>query len=328
MEQNDSTHFQQIEHYLQKLLQISGQLQSYQILQGGSSGATTYRLQLAGEELILKVAHMEGKQRVRERAQRELSCYQTLLPHLPLHTPQVVAYSRDTQAIALLLKAYEPTPSPTQWQQWHYLEVAEQLGHLHASFWQNTEQLARFPWLRNHAEMLTTNQVQHAEHRWQRLSDNPRFQAQIPQSRFQQLTSLFPLLEKKENLLASYPLTICHGDCHADNLLRDKQGQPIWADWQEVGIGPGPADLSFFMQRAFQVGGTVPFEAMIATYHQRLEAETKKQIPLTLLQQLLDTLELRSWLLAWPGYLANVSPQWLALLFDRINLLANRLRSQ
>lgn len=325
MKQPKWAHHQKIELYLQKMHRSPGQLQAYQILQGEISGAATYRLQMASEELILKVTCMEHEQSVRERAQRELSCYQTLVPCLPLHTPQVIAHVHDAKAIALLLRAYEPSAPPMQWQEWQYLEVAEQLGQLHASFWKNTEQLAQFSWLRSHHWTRSDRHMQHAAQQWQALQDDPRFQPLIPQSRYRRLMSLLPLLGSVESLLASFPLTVCHGDCHIDNLLRDEHGQLIWADWQEVGVGLGPVDLSFFSQRAFQAGGTVPFEAMITTYHRQLEAETGKQLPFVLLHQVLDVLELRAWLLVWPAYLMHVSPQWLAELFNRIDLLAGRL---
>ncbi|GHO85154.1 hypothetical protein [Dictyobacter formicarum] len=69
----------------------------------------------------------------------------------------------------------------------------------------------------------------------------------------------------------------------------------------------------------------MPFEAMITTYHRQLEAETRKQLPFALLHQVLDALELQAWLLVWPDYLMDASPQWLDSLFNRIDLLASRL---
>ncbi|GLV53805.1 hypothetical protein KDH_06560 [Dictyobacter sp. S3.2.2.5] len=227
--------------------------------------------------------------------------------------------------IALLLNTYEPCVPPIQWQQWQYLEVAEQLGQLHATNWQNTEQLSQFPWLRRYRWILSRRHVQHAAQQWRRLMVDARFQPLIPSSRYKWLMGYFSLLEGVESLLADFPLTMCHGDCHIDNFLRDEQGQLVWADWQEVGVGPGPADVSFFWQRAFKAGGAVPFEAMTTSYHRSLEAETGKQISFVHLRRMLGALELWSWLLIWPDYLMmDASPQWLPLLFERIDLLANR----
>jgi thiamine kinase-like enzyme len=136
---------------------------------------------------------------------------------------------------------------------------------------------------------------------------------------------LLPQLTGIEKLLSSFPLTLCHGDCHIDNLLLDTQDQLIWADWQEVRMGPGPLDLSFFYQRAWQAGGAVPFDKMVATYSQRVTEQMEKRLPLEYLQQVLDAIELRGWLLDWPPYLMYSSSQRLLELFERINLLADHL---
>src|SRR5437899_12930805 len=82
MKQQQWAHRQEIKHYLKKMHRSPEHLQAYQILQGGSSGAATYRLQMTDEELILKVTRTESERGVRERAQRELSCYQILIPRL------------------------------------------------------------------------------------------------------------------------------------------------------------------------------------------------------------------------------------------------------
>ncbi len=325
MKQLEWARRQEIEQCLKKMHRSPEQLQAYQILQGGSSGAATYRLQMTGEELVLKVTSMGSERSVRERAQRELSFYQTLVPRLTLLAPHMIAHVHDTKAIALLLTVYEPSAPPIQWQEQQYLKVAEQLAQLHASFWKNTEAVTQFSWLRREQWTLSVLQLQQATQQWQAIQNNPCFQPLIPLSRYQRVVHLLSLMGSVESLLTSFPLTVCHGDCHIDNLLRDRQGHLVWADWQEVGVGPGPADLSFFYQRAFKAGGTVPFEAMISTYHQQLEAETREQLPFALLQQVLDALELRAWLLTWPAYLMDVSPQWLASLFNRIDLLADRL---
>lgn len=52
-------------------------------------------------------------------------------------------------------------------------------------------------------------------------------------------------------------LTLCHGDCHLDNLLRDPDGRLIWADWQEARKGYGPSDLAFCLQRAEATGAAI-----------------------------------------------------------------------
>ncbi len=42
------------------------------------------------------------------------------------------------------------------------------------------------------------------------------------------------------------PWTIVHGDYRADNLLFGGD-RVVVVDWQTVGLGPGPADLSYLL---------------------------------------------------------------------------------
>jgi thiamine kinase-like enzyme len=104
--------------------------------------------------------------------------------------------------------------------------------------------------------------------------------------------------------VSTFPTTLCHGDCHLGNLLRDAENGLVWSDWQEVGIGHGPGDLSFLIQRAMVDGGRVPEDAMIAAYGAQLADATGTSIPLAALRQVTDSFDLRTRLLLWPAYLA------------------------
>ena len=66
-------------------------------------------------------------------------------------------------------------------------------------------------------------------------------------------------------------LTLCHGNDHLDNLLRDQDGTLIWADQQEVGIGYGPNDLTFLIQHAETNGANIAHDSVITTYCTALE---------------------------------------------------------
>src|SRR6185312_1488331 len=103
MAQQDRMDRQQIEYFLNKMGYPPEHLQTYQILQGGISGAATYRLQMGEEEFVCKITHAQSEQYCFERAQREFLFYQQLAPRVPLRVPQVVGHVYDPQGIALLL---------------------------------------------------------------------------------------------------------------------------------------------------------------------------------------------------------------------------------
>jgi Ser/Thr protein kinase RdoA (MazF antagonist) len=116
----------------------------------------------------------------------------------------------------------------------------------------------------------------------------------------------------------SLPLTLCHGDCHRDNLLRGPKDEFVWADWQEVELEQRPRDLAFLFQRAHFAGATVPCTDTLRAYQERLEADTGAAIPLAAICRASDTAELRGWLLDCPPYLAHGSPQQLERVVARI----------
>jgi len=224
-----------------------------------------------------------------------------------------------------ILRAYQPSSAASQWQEEDYVEAARQMGELHATFWNNTEQLAPCSWLQRRTDHLSERQIQQAKAQWQAMQEDVRFVVLIPGHRLRRVMQFLPLIVPLENLLVPFPLTVCHGDCHSDNVLRDTHGELIWADWQEVGVGIGPEDLSFFFQRAFHTGSTLPYEAMITTYREQIEAQTRQPLPTTGLGEVLDIIEVRAWILQWPGYLGQASPQQLLKVLDRVDWLIDRL---
>jgi aminoglycoside phosphotransferase (APT) family kinase protein len=122
-------------------------------------------------------------------------------------------------------------------------------------------------------------------------------------------------------IIRSWPVALCHGDCHRDNFLRDNQGNLVWADWQEVGVGAGPEDLSFFWQRAAAAGDALPVEQMLVIYHERLQAQTGAAISLPAVQRVARASELRTTLLHWPFYLQQASVAQIVRLLQRIEQL-------
>jgi len=260
-----------------------------------------------------------------ERARRERAFYQELAGHIPLRVPRLLATHDDSDAICLLLAAYQPSPPARLWQAYRYLEVAEQLARLHAAFWNQTDRLSRYPWLRRPGQETLAADVQQAGGYWRALREQPRFLAILTEQDYRRINALVSRMAAVAAVLESLPLTLCHGDCNTGNLLRDADGNWLWADWQEVGLGRGPEDLTFLFQRASFDGGIVPYAEAIAAYQERLEAATGERIPVATVQRVLDAAELWTRLLHWPPHLTQASEEQLAAMLRRINCLAERL---
>jgi len=201
------------------------------------------------------------------------------------------------------------------------LEFARQLAELHAAFWNATEPFASAAWLRPSIETPPAD-VQTAAKLWQQLWHRPHFHAVFPMRRQELLMRLLCQIATAPTILPSFPRTLCHNDCHMDNLLRDGSGQLVWSDWQEVGGGYGPEDLSFFFQRAAAAGATIPVDATVTTYHQHLTALTHTTLSLEAIQRHMQRYELRMLLVQWPAYLGQAAPAQVLAHVQRIEQLA------
>lgn len=297
----------------------------HEVLQGGISGASTYRVHLPGEQVMLKITDEDSPAYVRERARREVFFYRDLAHHIPLRIPAVLDSAAGASATWLCLVSYEPAPPIGTWTEQQYLEIARQLGEFHAAFWDSTQQLSDLPWLRLAMQSTDPTDILQAADAWHALAQQPRFRDILTPVEMEWIESLMHQVARLDVILRDFPMTLCHGDCHHGNLLLDADDEWLWADWQEAGIGRGPEDLSFFFQVARAAGGAVPEAAAIKAYHQRLEASIGQRIALSDVKRVIDAPELRTLLLLWPPFLAHMSSRQLADMLRRLRHLAEEL---
>jgi thiamine kinase-like enzyme len=325
MKQNNKAHTKIISECLTRM-RLNLAVTGWEVLAGGISGSHTYRVQLATEPVILKATCAGSEPYVLQRAQREFEFYHTLAGSVPLRVPQLLSSCSDSAfGICILLAAYQPSKPAIAWQEQEHHEMAKQLAGFHALFWQKTEVLSPYSWLRKPSPGTDETEIQQALDAWRGLRNQPRLENVLTAGTYESLCNTLEHIPTIDNLIQSFPTTLCHGDCHIDNLLRDEQGSLIWADWQEVGLGHGPEDLSFFFQRALHAGGVIPFESVIAVYQEHLETRTGDRIPQSAVKRVVDGSELRTSLLQWPFYLMQSSVEQISSILNRIEVLTSRL---
>jgi len=302
-------------------------LLGYDVLAGGASGASVYRLRFPPGDLVLKVTRPESPAYLLERARREIQFYRHLASNVQVQVPRVIA-SRCDNAIGacLLLEAYEPSHPPAAWTETRYVQAAEQLGRFHAAFWGEVRDLSTFGWLRRIKELAEAD-IRRASTHWERLRAEGRFETVLTPERYLWILDLLRRIREVGTDPSTFPITLCHGDFHIDNILMDRGGGMVFADWQEVGPGLGPEDLSFFLQRASSAGGTVPRGAMIDAYRRSLAANTDADVSVSDIRRVMDAAELQTRLLHWPAYLTDASEDQLTDLLDRIRVLAAGLET-
>jgi Ser/Thr protein kinase RdoA (MazF antagonist) len=298
--------------------------EGWRLLAGGLSGSSVYAVDLGGEQAILKLTPPGGDRHGAEQALREHRFYRDLATRLPIKVPRVLGLDLDGEAeAAILLAAYESSPPPDQWTEQDYTQVAQQLGQFHATFWDQAETPAMPEWVEDKPQ-VTLAQCLAAAEQWRKLSEREELRE-----------TLAPLLPRVERLLLqipeldprmiTMPSTLCHGDCHTGNLLRDPAGDWVWADWQQVRRGLGVDDLAFLWQRAFAAtDARPPYEAMMQAYRAGLKRMHRALLTDEQLQHNLAWSELRSWLVDWPGYLGFLTAAQIQLIVQRIAALMNR----
>src|SRR5688500_7766594 len=155
---------------------------------------------------------------------------------------------------------------------------------------------------------------------WRRLEAPGHSRAQVTDLLAQGVERVSTLRASRQAI----PRTLCHGDCHIGNLLYDADDRLVWADWQEVGIGRGPDDLSFLLQRAMADGAAVPEASLLAAYRDELTTATGTKLSLETLQRVMDTFELRTRRLEWPPYLSMADDNVIAAHLARLDQLLAR----
>jgi hypothetical protein len=301
---------------------LDRQATRYELAGEGISGSRTCHVWFGGEGALLKVTGPTSPPWVLERARRELSFYRTLAGTLPLRVPVLLGACDDEQAgICLLLAGYEPTAPAAAWPVADAAEVARQLALLHARFWGAGEWLAGHTWLRRPAGQTDEQAILHAREQWAALSRLPRFSSLFTPGARRTLDGAMGRVGALDATIHAFPVTLCHGDCHLGNVLRDETGQFVWADWAEVGLGAGPADLSFLIQRANADGARFSVDELCSVYHLQLVAAIGEAVSLDVIRRVMDAQELRTRLLEWPYYLGGASPALLSGMLARIALL-------
>lgn len=257
-------------------------------LTGAGSGSAVHRLTTGGRDAVLKVTTAEAW---REHARREARCYRTLAQRLPVRVPTLLGAADTGELTCLLISAAEPLPPPAEWDLPRWLEVAGQLGRLHAT------PVAGEHWLRPV---------------WTPVTSAPALEFWRREGLGRLAEELDGRIGELNAAVEAMPVCLVHGDCHAGNLLTD-DGDLVWADWQEVGLGHGPEDLALLWQRAEADGGRPPRDEMLATY-----AAARGLPGGPVVCQAVAAAEIRLLLVAWPGFLGRVEPGRRAVLVERL----------
>jgi Ser/Thr protein kinase RdoA (MazF antagonist) len=244
-------------------------------LAGSMSRSGVYGVRIDGRDAVLKVTNADEEQHT---ARRELAFYETLAEQVPVRTPRLLRHVDNDELTALVLSAHTPPPPARTWDRPTWIEVARQLAALHSIPPPEGDPWIHKPWLR---QVVEHPPVRVAEKYW---------------SRTDAADHLGDILDAPlGQALGALPDCFIHGDCHADNLLRDNN-EIIWIDWQSAGIGSPAMDLAFLWGRAHSDSADPPRPEMLHEY------ATRRGVDADLLHRSLIAAELGTLLFGWPEY--------------------------
>ncbi len=231
----------------------------------GKSGGQMERVVIDDEEFILKHLHAAHDWIMRATGDRECRSITVWrsgwLDHLPTcidHTVVGAAWDDrpDGRGGVLLMRDVGPWLVPEGDDEIpleHHLRFIDHMAQLHATFWgwQDTIGLLplseRFGWFgpdlaeaeraRGGTNVVPTRLVPEG---WARLSARSPRVADV----------VLDLLDDPTPLVASLeamPQTLVHGDWKAGNLGSHPDGRTILLDWAIPGVGPGAADIAWYV---------------------------------------------------------------------------------
>ena len=179
--------------------------------------------------------------------EREIRCYENLLDHVALSTPQLYysAYDAESDQCILLIQDLAPARfgdnvgNPSR----EDVESAiRAIARFHADFWESPR-LADLDWLPAFAQDAEARQRAFRKAQGPFLSTWSKF---LQPTTIDIVECLGGSLARIRRQLSRPPRTILHGDYRLDNLAFDGSGSgPIVIDWQAASIGRSVADIAY-----------------------------------------------------------------------------------
>lgn len=282
---------------------LSSACEVEQEIRVGAGGASLWALREGARRYVLKAAQGEALPSVA----KELAFYR-LAARLSLPNVPALRWGGQAEDAVFLLMDFHTPVAHEQWDSALAQQAMELCARLHS---QPPALLAPLG-LSFSPCAIDPGFSANAYRAWQAvLGEHPGcFDLALLKEIYHSLSLLPPVLNAP-------PYRVCHGDFHPENLLCN--GDTLYlCDFQNLGVGQGAGDVSFFFSRGSAMGIPLDEEGLTLHYCQALSALTGERVEPLHVQRQRHASSLLTTFSFWADYLSGASQEAVAARFQEM----------
>lgn len=285
-------------------------------LRRGASGAKVYRVCDGTGCYVVKHTppYCGEDQQLLSSYQREWKFYSTVHHDTVPMIPQVLYIQNDPEIGIVLVFPYYQGIEFSEWNtdlQYQAADLCAQIHSLDPTWFSDLK--------------LTFNKTEVDPERLAQAFENwTLVLAQHGQNQDTVLRTIQDHMTAICKILNAPPHQICHGDFHADNILRDDE-RLVVCDWQNINMGKGAGDIAFFISRAKSAGIDINTAQLIDYYCKRLSCYTGERINSSEIYQVINASTVFTSFLFWPNYLKNAPSDKVFTIYNEMAAAFHRL---
>ena len=294
--------------------QVLEKVKGFNEIKSGASGAKVYEAETINGRFIIKHIQKDGCKSDDNWAsfEREWRFYSICKDLKISFIPDLVFMSREeNKDIIMVFNSYERIPHK-QWlprMQLKAMDLCARLNSIDTGF----AQKIGIEFKKTEADKES---LDNAYQEWQYVlsSYGSRFGGNV-------LKHIYENFDKICDIINAPPYNICHGDFQPDNILlnfNNGKGGLVLCDWQNISIGKGIGDISFFLSRSKDFDIEIDEDALISFYCERLSHYTEKTIEKADMYRIKNASTVLASFIYWGFYLAGTDGERVANIYNEM----------
>ena len=213
--------------------------------------------------------------------EREIRCYDELVPISPIRTPNLIYSSIDSEArrCILILEDCSQYKMIDQIDGLNYeqtIQVINSIADFHARWW-DAPDLFSLEWMPKHNDDLVVEFIDNFRQAWDFSKKSVNFELIFPEGSRKVGEKIYKQYPWLINSIPDENLTIAHYDLRAENIFFDSDNSEkpvIIIDWMTASISVGILDIAYLLALSLKIDLRRKIEKeMIELYLKRLEAK-------------------------------------------------------